>query len=92
MGVWSMAMLISGEVVDNDRWLGTLELQIAAPVDFARVVLSRVWVTTAISLLTVGRSPPSRSSASAPFPAYRIPASSPWDSWPPPSPPRAPPR
>ncbi|MFD5074808.1 ABC transporter permease [Streptomyces sp. NPDC058371] len=53
MGVWSMAMLISGEVVDNDRWLGTLELQIAAPVDFARVVLSRVWVTTAISLLTV---------------------------------------
>ncbi|MFD5515495.1 ABC transporter permease [Streptomyces sp. NPDC127066] len=53
MGVWSMAMLISGEVVDNDRWLGTLELQIAAPVDFARVVLSRVWVSTAISLLTV---------------------------------------
>jgi ABC-2 type transport system permease protein len=53
MGVWSMAMLISGEIVDSDRWLGTLELQIAAPVSFARVVLSRVWVTTAISLLTV---------------------------------------
>lgn len=53
MGMWSMAMLISGEVVDSDRWLGTLELQIAAPADFARVVLSRVWVTTAISLLTV---------------------------------------
>ncbi|WP_327350793.1 ABC transporter permease [Streptomyces sp. NBC_01304] len=53
MGVWSMAMLISGEVVDNDRWLGTLELQIAAPVDFVRLVFSRVWVTTLISLLTV---------------------------------------
>ncbi|MEV8004632.1 MULTISPECIES: ABC transporter permease [unclassified Streptomyces] len=53
MGVWSMAILISGEVVDNDRWLGTLELQIAAPVRFSRIVLSRIWVSTAISLLTV---------------------------------------
>ncbi|QMU77883.1 ABC transporter permease [Streptacidiphilus sp. PB12-B1b] len=53
MAVWSMAMLISGEVVDSDRALGTLELVIAAPVDFARLVLSRVWVATAISLLTV---------------------------------------
>ncbi|MFC1404113.1 MULTISPECIES: ABC transporter permease [Streptacidiphilus] len=53
MAVWSMAMLISGEVVDSDRQLGTLELVIAAPVDFARLVVSRVWVTTTISLLTV---------------------------------------
>ncbi len=53
MAVWSMAMLISGEVVDSDRTFGTLELLIAAPTSFARVVLSRVWVTTAISLVTV---------------------------------------
>jgi ABC-2 type transport system permease protein len=53
MAVWSMAMLISGEVVDSDRTLGTLELVIAAPTDFARVVLSKVWVTTGISLLAV---------------------------------------
>ncbi|MFC5906265.1 ABC transporter permease [Streptacidiphilus monticola] len=53
MAVWSMAMLISGEIVDSDRTLGTLELVIAAPTRFASIVLSRVWVTTGISLLTV---------------------------------------
>lgn len=54
MALWSMAMLISGEVVDSDRSLGTLELVLAAPTPFGRVVVSRVWVTTLISLLTVG--------------------------------------
>ena len=53
MGLWSMAMLISGEVVDSDRTLGTLELVLAAPTPFWRVVTSRVCVTTLISLLTV---------------------------------------
>lgn len=53
MAIWSMAMLISGEVVDSDRALGTLELVLAAPTPFGRVVVSRVWVTTGISLLTV---------------------------------------
>lgn len=51
MAVWSMALLVSGEIIDADRWLGTLEPLVAAPASFARVVGGRVLVTTAISLL-----------------------------------------
>jgi ABC-2 type transport system permease protein len=53
MAVWSMALLVSGEIIDTDRWLGTIEPLIAAPVSFARVVGGRVLVTTAISLVAV---------------------------------------
>jgi ABC-2 type transport system permease protein len=52
MAVWSMALLISGEIVDADRWLGTLEPLVAAPVPFGRVVGGRVLFTTAVSLVT----------------------------------------
>lgn len=52
MGVWSMALLISGEIIDADRWLGTLEPLVAAPASFARIVGGRVLFTTAFSLVT----------------------------------------
>jgi ABC-2 type transport system permease protein len=52
MAVWSMALLVSGEIIDADRWLGTLESLVAAPASFSRVVGGRVLVTTAISLTT----------------------------------------
>jgi ABC-2 type transport system permease protein len=50
MAVWSMALLVSGEIIDADRWLGTLEPLVAAPASFSRVVGGRVLMTTAISL------------------------------------------
>jgi ABC-2 type transport system permease protein len=31
LAAWSMALLISGEIIDADRWLGTLEPLVAAP-------------------------------------------------------------
>lgn len=52
MAVWSMALLISGEIIDADRWLGTLEPLVAAPAPLARVVAGRVLFTTAVSLVT----------------------------------------
>ena len=34
MSVWSMALLVSGEIIDADRQLGTLEPLVAAPASF----------------------------------------------------------
>jgi len=51
MALFSMAMSISGEIVDADRWLGLLEPTIATPVPFPRLVLHRIITTTMISLI-----------------------------------------
>ncbi len=52
MSVWSMALLVSGEIIDADRQLGTLEPLVAAPASFPRIVGGRVLTTTAVSLVT----------------------------------------
>lgn len=51
IAVWSMAMLVSGEVVDSDRANGTLEALISTPAPLAVVVLGRT--VTVISLLSL---------------------------------------
>jgi ABC-2 type transport system permease protein len=51
MALWALALLDSGEIVESDRWFGTLEPAVAAPANFAFVVLGRVFAVTAISLL-----------------------------------------
>lgn len=48
-----MALLVAGEVIDRERWGGTLELLLAAPVPLALVLLGRVVTVTAISLLGI---------------------------------------
>lgn len=51
MALFGMALSISGEIVDADRWLGLLEPTIATPVPFPRLVLHRILTTTLVSLI-----------------------------------------
>lgn len=51
MALWSMALLVSGEIIDGDRYLGTLEGQVSAPGSFSAMVFGRVVATTTVSLL-----------------------------------------
>lgn len=51
-----MAMLTSGEVIDVERWGGTLELALAAPTRLPVVVLGRVVTVTTVSLAAVAES------------------------------------
>jgi ABC-2 type transport system permease protein len=53
LAVLGMALLTSGEIVSWDRALGTLELALAVPVRFPVVVLGRVLLVTAVSLIAV---------------------------------------
>jgi ABC-2 type transport system permease protein len=53
IALWWMALLVAGEVIDSDRWYGTLETVVAAPVGLATLVLGRVAAVTAVSLLSV---------------------------------------
>jgi ABC-2 type transport system permease protein len=50
MALWQLSLLNSGEIVEDDRWQGTLELGVAAPVPYAVVVLGRVIAVTVIAL------------------------------------------
>jgi ABC-2 type transport system permease protein len=54
IALWSMALFVAGEVIDTDRWYGTLESIVAAPVGLTILVLGRVAAVTAVSLLSVG--------------------------------------
>lgn len=51
--LWAMALEISGDVVDSDRWLGILEGVVATPAGFPTVVLGRVLAVTMLSLVGV---------------------------------------
>lgn len=53
MALWSMALLVCGEMVDRDRWAGTLELLAAAPAPIGAAVLGRICCVTAVSVLSV---------------------------------------
>lgn len=48
-----MAIFVSGEVIDRERWGGTLELTLAAPTSLAVVLLGRVITVTAVSLVGI---------------------------------------
>jgi ABC-2 type transport system permease protein len=52
IAVWSMGLLVSGELIDRERANGTLEALVATPAPLPVVVLGRVAVVTAISLLS----------------------------------------
>lgn len=50
IALWWISLFEAGHVVAGDRWLGTLEGLLAAPVSLPAVVLGRVVVVTAIGL------------------------------------------
>lgn len=51
VALWTLALFVSGDIVDVDRALGVLETVIATPASFAGVVLGRVLAVTVVSLL-----------------------------------------
>lgn len=53
MGLWAMAVLVSGEVIDTERYGGTLELLLASPASLALVVVGRIAAVTVLSLVTL---------------------------------------
>jgi ABC-2 type transport system permease protein len=53
IAMWSTSLIVSGEIVDADRWLGVLEAVVAAPAPFALLVLGRILAVTCIALLSI---------------------------------------
>jgi ABC-2 type transport system permease protein len=51
IALWQLSLLDSGEIVEGDRWEGTLEPTIAAPARFPLVVLARILAVTTIALV-----------------------------------------
>lgn len=56
IAVWQMALFVSGELVDKDRSLGTLEALLATPGPLGLVIFGRIVTSTLISLLAIGES------------------------------------
>lgn len=56
MTVWATALFVSGELVEADRFLGTLEGLLAAPANLQVVILSRLTVVTTLSFLGLAES------------------------------------
>ncbi|GHC72759.1 ABC transporter permease [Streptomyces flavofungini] len=50
MSMWSQAMFVAAEVVDNDRWDGTLEPSLLTPNAYVRSLVTRVCTVTALSV------------------------------------------
>ncbi|KUJ69267.1 hypothetical protein ACZ90_13065 [Streptomyces albus subsp. albus] len=50
MSMWSQAMFVAAEVVDNDRWDGTLEPSLLTPDAYVRSLVIRVCTITALSV------------------------------------------
>lgn len=51
IALWAVSLNNSGEVVEGDRWQGTLELAVASPTAYAIVVLGRVLAVSMLGLL-----------------------------------------
>jgi ABC-2 type transport system permease protein len=52
MAQWAMALLVAGELVDTERWQGTLELVVASPTSFPVMLAGRVLAVTTIGLVS----------------------------------------
>lgn len=50
MSMWSQAMFVAAEVVDHDRWEGTLEPSLLTPDAYLRSLVTRILAITALSL------------------------------------------
>jgi len=51
IALWQLSLTVAGEIVADDRWLGVLELAIAAPASFPTAVVGRVLAVTSVALL-----------------------------------------
>lgn len=48
MAQWALALLVAGELVETERWQGTLELVVASPTSFAALLAGRVAAVSAL--------------------------------------------
>jgi len=53
IGIWSFAIYISGDIIEGERSLGTLEGIIATPASFILTLLARIGTVTAVSFLSI---------------------------------------
>ncbi len=51
MALWRTSIMVSGEIINEDRGLGTMEPTIAAPGSYPTVVLGRIAAVSAVGLL-----------------------------------------
>jgi ABC-2 type transport system permease protein len=56
MAIWSMALNVSGDIVDSERHNGTLEATLTTPVSLIVLVLGRITAVTLVSLLSLAES------------------------------------
>lgn len=56
MTVWATALFVSGELIEAERWGGTLEALLAAPAPFPVLVLGRIALVTVVSFLGLAES------------------------------------
>ena len=56
IGIWSTSLYVSGEIIESERWLGTLEGIVATPAPLPIVVLGRIAAVTGISFIGLGES------------------------------------
>jgi ABC-2 type transport system permease protein len=49
MAQWALALLVAGELVEQERWQGTLELVVASPTSFAVLLAGRVAAVSTLS-------------------------------------------
>jgi ABC-2 type transport system permease protein len=54
MGIWSATLFGSGGLIQWERYQGTLELLVAAPVDFVYVLLGSTLATSTIGIYSIG--------------------------------------
>jgi ABC-2 type transport system permease protein len=56
LGIWFVAVNVAGGVIQNERWMSTLELVMVAPRPLALVVCGRILPVMVIGSLTLGES------------------------------------
>lgn len=53
IGMWMFAVMLAGDIVDEERWTGTLEPLVATPAGLQPVVLGRILTISGLGLLPV---------------------------------------
>ena len=53
IALWSLALIVSGDIIESDRVYGVLELLAAAPSRLGTIVFARVATATAVSLVAL---------------------------------------
>jgi ABC-2 type transport system permease protein len=55
IALWSKALFVAGELIDRDRWAGTLEPAVATPASLQMVVLGRIAATTVFGFVALAQ-------------------------------------